>query len=125
MGHRAHPVESGQQPEASLASWQATVRAKRGNLPGVVDALGATEVEAAPARHGAHLELADPRAYPGASARRSAPPNAIRLAMLRSPVPSTGWHRSTRATCSGPTRRGTLRGEGGRASPGRPRGSRS
>ena len=29
VGHRAHPVESGQQPEASLASWQATVRAKR------------------------------------------------------------------------------------------------
>src|SRR4051812_9777970 len=29
VGHRAHPVESGQQPEASLASWQATARAKR------------------------------------------------------------------------------------------------
>ena len=29
MGLRAHPVESGQQPEASLASLQVTVRAKR------------------------------------------------------------------------------------------------
>src|SRR5262249_10153812 len=29
VGQSAHPVESGQQPEASLASWQATVRAKR------------------------------------------------------------------------------------------------
>jgi hypothetical protein len=29
VGHRAHPVESGQQPEASLASWQVTARAKR------------------------------------------------------------------------------------------------
>ena len=29
MGHRAHPVESGQQPEASLASLQVTARAKR------------------------------------------------------------------------------------------------
>jgi hypothetical protein len=29
VGHRAHPVESGQHPEASLASWQATARAKR------------------------------------------------------------------------------------------------
>src|SRR3954470_23287951 len=29
VGQRAHPEESGQQPEASLASLQATVRAKR------------------------------------------------------------------------------------------------
>src|SRR3954463_10835134 len=29
VGLRAHPEESGQQPEASLASLQATVRAKR------------------------------------------------------------------------------------------------
>jgi hypothetical protein len=29
VGQRAHPVESGQHPEASLASWQATARAKR------------------------------------------------------------------------------------------------
>jgi hypothetical protein len=32
VGHRAHPVESGQHPEVSLASWQATARAKRRQL---------------------------------------------------------------------------------------------